>query len=299
MDRRFSIPVVLGILLFWQPLCSHARVFHDALGRKVTLASVPTRIVSLAPSITEMIYFLGLEGKLVGVTRFSSFPKEAQTKQKVGVYTGINIEKVVSLSPELVIATVDGNRREDVEMLEEIGIPVYVINPRTISQILETLRRLGEVCGAGERSERLARSLNVRVSRVERLVRNKGKPLVLLIVNMRPLMSVNSKTIHHNLIQLAGGRNMTGDQAITYPKLNIEEVIKRQPDVIIVSSMEKGGRYETARKEWCRYPTVPAVREGRVHLIDSDLIDRPAPRIVRGLEEMARLIHPEAQWNER
>jgi iron complex transport system substrate-binding protein len=299
MDRRFSIPVVLGILLFWQPLCSQARVFHDALGRKVTLASVPTRIVSLAPSITEMVYFLGLEGKLVGVTRFSSFPKEAQKKPKVGIYTGINIEKVVSLDPELVIATVDGNRREDVEMLEEIGIPVYVINPRTVSQILETLKRLGEVCGVSEKSERLASSLNERVSRVERLVRNKRKPLVLLAVNMRPLMSVNSKTIHHNLIQLAGGRNMTGDQAITYPKLNIEEVIKRQPDVIIISSMEKGGRYETARKEWYRYPTVPAVREGRVHLIDSDLIDRPAPRIVRGLEEMARLIHPEVEWNER
>jgi len=299
MDRRFSIPVVLGILLFWQPLCSQARVFHDALGRKVTLASVPTRIVSLAPSITEMVYFLGLEGKLVGVTRFSSFPKEAQKKPKVGIYTRINIEKVVSLDPELVIATVDGNRREDVEMLEEIGIPVYVINPRTVSQILETLKRLGEVCGVSERSERLARSLNEKVSRVERLVRNKGKPLVLLVVNMRPLMSVNSKTIHHNLIQLAGGRNMTGDQAHTYPKLNIEEVIKRQPDVIIVSSMKRGGGYETARKEWYDYPTVPAVREGRVHLMDSDLIDRPAPRIVRGLEEMARLIHPEAEWNER
>ena len=170
MNRKFYIPVVLGILLFWWPLCSQARVFHDALGRKITLATVLTRIVSLAPSITEMVYFLGLEGKLVGVTRFSSFPKEAQSKPKVGVYTGINMEKVVSLDPELVIATVDGNRREDVEMLEEIGIPVYVINPRTISQILHTIQRLGEVCGVRERSEGLARSLNERVSRVERCV---------------------------------------------------------------------------------------------------------------------------------
>jgi len=117
-----------------------------------------------------------------------------------------------------------------------------------------------------------------------------------LVINVKPLISVNQSTIHHDIIQLAGGRNMTGDQPITYPKLSMEEVIKKGPDAIIISSMEREGEFEKARKEWFRWSTLPAVQRERVYLIDSDLIDRAAPRIVIGLEDMARLIHPEIEW---
>jgi iron complex transport system substrate-binding protein len=297
MDKRFSIPVVLGILLFWQPLCSQARVFHDALGRKVTLASVPYRIVSLAPSITEMIYFLGLGDRLVGVTRFSSFPVEARKKPRVGTYTDINVEKVVTLDPDLVIATADGNRREDVEMLEEAGIPVYVVNPRRISQILEALERVGHVCAVAPRARERVDSLRRRIAKVKEAVREKDRPLVLLVINNKPLMSVNRSTTHHDVIELAGGRNLAEDQPVTYPRLSLEEVIRRGPEVIIISSMDRGGEHERARREWFRWSAIPAVQKGRVHFIKSDLIDRAAPRIVKGLEEMARLIHPEITWH--
>jgi iron complex transport system substrate-binding protein len=257
------------------------------------------RIISLAPSITEMIYFLGLGERLVGVTQFSYFPKEAQKKPKVGTYTDINVEKVITLNPDLVIATADGNKRGDVEMLEEARIPVYVVNPRNVNQVLDTIERLGEICGVADRAKRLVSCLRKRVTSVIKAVRNKGRPLVLLVINVKPLMSVNQSTIHHDIIQLAGGMNMTGDQPITYPKLSIEEVIKKGPDVIIISSMERGGEFEKARKEWFKWHTLPAVRNGSIYLIDSDLIDRAAPRIVNGLEEMARLIHPELKWHEK
>jgi len=297
--RKVYPKAFLTILLFSSPLCSHAGVLHDSLGRDVILPFTPTRIISLAPSITEMIYFLGLGDRLVGVTRFSYFPGEARRKPKVGAYTGINVESVIMLNPDLVIATVDGNKRGDVEMLEEVGIPVYVINPRTVNQLLDTMERLGEVCGVPDRAKRLVSYLRERVMRVVEAVGNKGRPLVFLVINVRPLMSVNRNTIHHDVIRLAGGRNMTGDQPITYPKLSMEAVMKRKPDVIIISSMERGGESEKARKKWFRWPTLPAVQEGRVYLIDSDLIDRPAPRIVSGLEEMARLIHPGIALHER
>ena len=292
--RLFSI-----ILLFSSPLLSHATVLQDSLGRDVMLRSVPMRIISLAPSITEMIYFLGLGDRLVGVTRFSYFPEEARNKPRVGAYTDINVEKVITLNPDLVIATADGNKRGDVEMLEEIGIPVYVVNPRRVNQVLDTIEKLGEICGVPDRAKRLVSYLRERVVRVVKAVEKKARPRVLLVIHVKPLMSVNRNTIHHDIIRLAGGMNMTEGQPITYPKLSMEEVIRKRPDVIIISSMKRGEGFEKARKQWfLRWPTLPAVRKGNVYLIDSDLIDRPAPRIVRGLEEMARLIHPEIQWHE-
>ena len=290
------VHVVLIIILSSTPLLTHAADFRDSLGRKVTVPFMPRRIVSLAPNITEMIYFLGLEERLVGVTQFSDFPKEAQQKPKVGIYTGVNIEKVVTLSPDLVIATADGNKREDVEMLEEAGIPVYVVNPRKVHQVLDTIERLGTICGVPDRARHLVNCLRERVTKVMKAVRNRERPLIFLVINVKPLISVNKSTIHHDIIQFAGGRNMTGDQPITYPTINMEEVIKKGPDAIIISSMERKGEFEKARKEWFLWPTLPAVQKGRVYLIDSDLIDRPAPRIVTGLEEMAKLIHPEIKW---
>jgi len=292
----FFVHFALIVILSLPPLLSHAADFRDSLGRKVEVPCMPKRIVSLAPNITEMIYFLGLEERLVGVTQFSSFPKEAQKKPKVGVYTGVNIEKVIMLNPDLVIATADGNSREDVEMLEEASIPVYVVNPRKVHQVLDTVEKLGTLCGVNDRAHHLAHGLRERVTKVIKAVRNRERPLILLVINVKPLMSVNQSTIHHDIIQLAGGNNMTGDQPITYPTVSIEEVIKRGPDAIIISSMEREGEFEKARKEWFRWPTLPAVKSERVYLINSDLIDRSAPRIVTGLEEMARLIHPEIEW---
>jgi len=299
MKRHICLLILLVLFsVFSSPLTSRADVFWDSLGRNVNVCHSPMRIISLAPNITEIIYFLGLDDRLVGVTRFSYFPREAQQKPKVGVYTSISVERVITLNPDLVIATADGNKRGDVEMLEEAGIPVYVINPRKVYQVLDTIERLGEVCGVTARAKRQVTCLRERVQRVVRSVENRPRPLVFLTINVKPFISVNKNTIHHDVIHLAGGRNMTGDQAITYPKLGMEAVIQRKPDVIIISSMERGGEYEKARKRWFQWSVLPAVQNGNVHLIDSDLIDRPAPRIVRGLEEMARLIHPEIQWHE-
>jgi iron complex transport system substrate-binding protein len=110
-------------------------------------------------------------------------------------------------------------------------------------------------------------------------------------------MTVNRKTFHHNLIDLAGGRNMAEDEPVTYPRISLEEVIRRKPEIILISSMERSGEFDAARAEWMRWTSIPAVKTGRVHLVNSDLIDRPSPRMVDGLENLARRIHPEARWN--
>jgi iron complex transport system substrate-binding protein len=306
MDRDFSsakirsksiISFLSVVIIFaWvsAPLCM---TFRDALGREVLLRREPHRIVTLAPSITEILYFLGLGDRVVGVTQFSYYPPEAKLKPKVGSYIDLNVEKIISLAPDLVIGTADGNQPGIVDLLEQAGIKVFIVNPRDIHQTIDTIAMIGRLCGVSERADVLSAQLSQRINRILDKTSSKRKPLVFLQINIRPIMTINKDTFLNDLIQLAGGRNMTEDEPITYPRISLEEVIRKKPEVIIISSMERGGRFEKARQDWFKWTSIPAVKHGRVHLIDSDLIDRPSPRIVEGLEAMAKFIHPEVKWD--
>jgi iron complex transport system substrate-binding protein len=291
--------VVITILMILWAGAAPCETFRDALGREVKIHVAPMRIVPLAPSLTEILYYLGLGDRVVGVTNHCNYPPEAALKPKVGSYINLNVEMIVSLAPDLVIGTVDGNEKIVVELLEQAGIPVYVVNPRDVREAVETINLLGEVCALEEKGKSLAQALSARVKHVVEKTAALKKPLVFLQIDLHPIMSVNRRTIHHDLIRLAGGKNMTAEEPITYPRISLEEIIQRKPEIILISSMERGGRFEKAREDWLKWTTIPAVKNGRVHLIDSDLIDRPSPRVVEGLENMARLIHPEIEWKKK
>ena len=233
---------------------------------------------------------------MVGVTNHCNYPPEVSLKPKVGSYINLNVEKIVSLAPDLVVATVDGNEQIVVELLEQAGIPVYVVNPRNVREAVETIALLARVCGFEQKGKALAEELAVRVNKVVKRTATLNRPLVFLQIQIQPIMTVNNRTIHHDLIHLAGGRNMAAEEPITYPRISLEEVLRRRPEIILISSMEREGRFEKARQDWLKWTSIPAVKTGRVYLIDSDLIDRPSPRVVKGLEIMAKLIHPEIEW---
>ena len=276
--------------------CGFCAEFEDALGRKITLEGQPQRIVSLAPSITETLYYLGLEDRVVGVTQFSYYPPEAALKPRVGSYVDVNVEKILTLSPDLVIGTMDGNEAEKVYLMEEAGIAVFIVNPRNVRQAINTVATVGHVCGITEKGAALSLQLSKRMDYIIEKTSGRKKPLVFLQINLKPIMTVNKNTYLHDLIELAGGENIAKDEPITYPRISLEEVIRKKAEVIIISSMDRGGQFQEAKLEWQRWTTIPAVKNRRVHLIDSDLVDRPSPRIVEGLEMIARLLHPEAGW---
>ena len=290
--------VFMAVLLAF-PVSSSCTTFEDVLGRKVSLAKDPMRIIPLAPNLTEILYYLGLEERVVGVTDFSSYPAAALEKPRVGSYINLNVEKIISLSPELVIGTRDGNSSGDVKLLEQAGIPVFIVNPRNVESVISTVALIGSICGIPEKAALLAAELTRRFESVRSAIQSQKKPLVFLQINIVPIMTVNKTTVHDDLIRLAGGVNMTAEEPITYPRISVEEVIRKEPEVIIISSMERGGRFETAKKNWMQWTSIPAVKSKRVYLIDSDLIDRPSPRIIDGLEAMARIIHPEVDWESR
>jgi iron complex transport system substrate-binding protein len=294
--RQFFLSVVVVSLLAL-PAPSWCKTFKDSLGRDVELTSSPKRIIPLAPSLTEILYYLGLGDKVAGVTEYSYYPPEAAQKPSVGSYIDPNVEKIISLSPDLVIGTKDGNMPGSIYLLDEAKIPAYVVDPRNVEDAVSTIDKIGDLCGVSERAHQLTDKLKKRLEAVQNAVASKKKPVVFLQINVSPIMTVNRNTFHNDLIRLAGGINMAADEAITYPRISLEEVIKKKPDIIIISSMEIGGEFERAKKEWMKWTSIPAVKNNRVYLIDSDIIDRPSQRIIDGLEAMARLIHPEVDWD--
>lgn len=275
----------------------YGRSFKDAVDREVVIEKTPVRIIPLAPSLTEILYYLGLGDRVAGVTTYSYYPPEANNKPQVGGYHDLNIERIITLNPDLVIGTKDGNNPGIVDMLEQAKIPTYIVDPRNVVEVIETVRIIGRLCGVEEKANQLADGLEKRLDRIREAIKQKEKPLVFLQINLHPIMSVNKNTFHQDIITIAGGINMTADSAISYPRISIEELIRRKPEVLIISSMDRGGEFEKARQEWLKWSAIPAAKNGRVYLIDSDLIDRPSPRILDGIEAMARMIHPEVDWD--
>ncbi len=294
--RYLSFLIPCLIVTLCEPSPSWSIESKDALGREVSLDSPPQRLIPLAPNLTEILYALGLGDRVVGVTNHDNYPPEVSLKPKVGSYISLNIERIISLSPDLVIGTVDGNEAYVLDLLQQAHIKVFFVNPRTVNQVIETISTIGKICGVPEKARDLSGRLSRRVDHVLERIGSRERPLVFLQINIQPIMTVNQNTVHNDVIRLAGGTNMAAKEPITYPRISIEEVIQRRPDVIVISSMERGGRFEKARQEWLKWKSIPAVQNQRVYLIDSDLIDRPSPRLIEGLEIMARFIHPEVGW---
>jgi len=263
------------------------------MGRKVTIPDNPLRVVSLAPSITEIVFSLGQEDRLAGVTRFSDFPEAAKNLPKVGSYVHLDLEKIVSLKPDLCIAIKDGNPRAVVNRLESLGIPVYAVNPRNLETVMKTLTEIGSFLNAGEKANSVVQEMKSRIQGVKtKIAYVTYRPRVFFQIGIAPIVSVGTDTFAHELIELAGGNNLSKGP-IPYPRFSKEQVLSLSPEVFIITSMSRNTIFERVKKEWSKWPSLPAVRDKRIHLEDSNLFDRPTPRLVDGLENLARRIHPE------
>ena len=253
------------------------------------------RIVSLAPSITEILFALGLGDRIVGVTKHCDYPAEALTKTSVGSYIDLNIEKILALNPDLVIATADGNEKGSVERLAFFKIPVLITNPKNLEEVFETIKTIGRITKHENRAEIMVRSLKKRSDRVVQACLPLSRPRVFLQINEHPLITVGKDTFHNNLINLAGGINISGKDSIKYPKYSLEQVLRSRPDVLLITSMERGVMAERKKERWRQWGQIPAVKQNRIYILDSDLLDRPSPRLVDGLEALAKAIHPELE----
>jgi len=272
---------------------SAAGTVTDQLGRQVNVPDNPQRIVALAPNITEIIFALGQEHRLKGVTRYSDFPSEAAKLFKVGSYVHLDLERIVALKPDLCIAIKDGNPRLVAQRLESLKIPVYAVDPKNLDTIMNTIIEIGKLLDADEKAKMLVRDMRFRIQRVKSLVEKAAhRPGVFFQIGISPIVSVGTPTFIHELIVLAGGTNLASGP-IPYPRFSREQVLTLSPEVFIITSMARAAVFEKVKAEWSQWPNLPAVRNQRIYLQDSNLFDRPTPRLVGGLELLVRLIHPE------
>ena len=291
----FLFLIVLLICLGCAPQSPAGNVVDD-LGRTVSVNKIPERIISLAPSNTEILFALGLGDKVVGVTEYCNYPKEATAKPKVGGFSTVDIEKVVSLQPDLILAT-HIHSKTAIPALEKLGLTVLALAPTSIDAVMKNITLVGEITGQGKQASQLVGNLRARIEAVDNKARNLApnqKPRVLYLTWHDPLMTAGTKTIVDDIISKAGGQNIaydiSGDKAI-----DLETVINRNPQVIIASTGMGTGQdlpWQYVRTE-PRLKNTEAVLKNRVYKIDGDIIHRPGPRIVDALEQMAQFIHPE------
>ena len=269
------------------------REVTDETGRTVKVPLSVKRVVSLAPSLTETLYALGLQDMLVGDTDFCDYPADAMKKHKVGGAINPNLEEVVALHPDLVLVTKGLNRLETVNALEQMGIPAYATNPNTVQEVVSSTERLAELLGAPEAGTKLTTELENRLAALKERLKGVRLTRVLFVVWTEPLISAGQHTFVADALRHAGAVSIV-DSRQDWPQMSLEEVVHLQPEYLVfaASHSEAATRdFETLAKR-PGWESLEAVKNKRLAVI-SDAVNRPAPRIVSAIEDLARQLHPE------
>lgn len=249
-------------------------------------ADRPQRIISGMPSITEMLFALGLEDRIVGVTTNCNYPPEALKKEKVGGFF-LNLEKVFFLKPDLVVM-LESAQKQEVEKFKEFGLPVYTVNPNTVIEVLGTLVELGEVTGTKERAEEVVGEMKKRILSIEMKIRDLPQKKVLVIVGYKPLIVVGGGNFIDDVLRYAGAENIAAETRAAYPHYNFEKLLEEDPEYIIIP---EGLVKKKEIEEDSRWQSLDAVKEDRILFINADILSRPGPRMVGAIEEIAGFIH--------
>ena len=272
------------------------RVVTDDLGRRVTVPAAVTRAVSLAPSVTEIIFAVGAGDRLVGVTTFCNYPEQARSIAKIGDTMTPNMESIVALRPDVVFVSSASQLEGFTKLLEQNGIAVYVIDPQSLPDLYgKSLGQLGTLFGKNDDASQLSRSLERRHRDVCRITngcedRTEGGTAAVRVfvqVSREPLFTVGKGSFLRQVIRDAGGILVTEDVETAFPNLSKETASALNPEALILSDSEDNREPNDAFKN------SPAMRNGRVYRVNADLISRPGPRLIDALEQIARDLHPE------
>lgn len=294
MRRRFIWFLLLMLPLF-RPhsagLSAPYKTETDAAGRKVIMNGTPQRIISLAPANTEILFALGLGKRVLGVTGQCNFPPEARRIDKVGEFGYINLEKVVALRPDLVLATT-GIQTAVVKKLEMYKLKVAVLDAGTVDDVCKQIGLVGRLCGAEKQASVLVRGIQDDLREISGKIKNaRTKPGVFVEISDNPLYTAGRDSFINDLVQKAGGINIAGNIPRDYPIFSLEALLAAQPDIYLAFRQNGGCRpADFARRSG--YRQLKCIKNGKLYLLDADLYTRPGPRVGQALRELHRILHP-------
>jgi len=253
------------------------------------------RIVSLAPSMTETVFALGAGDQLVGVSVYCDYPPQAKKIDRVGTFLTPNVEVIVAMRPDVVLAVPSPGNRNSVESLRKLGLEVLVSEPHSVDEVRDLILEVGSEIGRGEQARALVEDIDRRIALVKARTNAAEPRKVLMVIGQMPLRVVGAGTFLDELIRLSGGVNLAASVGGPWPHLSIEFPLVAKPEVIIDTTMgnEERAGAGSATQFWDAFPTIPAVKEGRVYGHRQYHLLRPGPRVAEALETIARYIHPE------
>ena len=266
--------------------------FTDETGRRVNVPAQVNRIVSLAPNLTEIVFALKQENHLAGDTDYCDYPPEAARKPHVGGPVNPNLEEIVKLRPDLILAT-SINRRETVAALDRLGLPVYITDPHSVDEMIASIERLGGVLGADKNAAALAGELRSRLADLGRRLAGAQPARAFFVVWTDPLISIGRGTFLEDALRHAGARSVV-ETSTEWPRVNLEEMLRLQPEFLVFVGEHTGQAREEidALRSRPGWRDLDALRQGKVAIINEAII-RPVPRIVDAIEQLARSLHPQ------
>jgi cobalamin transport system substrate-binding protein len=269
------------------------REVTDETGRRVAVPAVIRRIVSIAPNLTETIYALGAQDRLVGDTDYCDYPPEAKQKPHVGGALNPSLEAIVALKPDLVLATTAINRLATVEALERLGVAVYATDPRTVEGVLQSIKSLSALIGGGQQADALASQLQMRLADLRTRLGGVPPRRALFVVWVDPFISIGPRTFLADALRWAGAESVVRAKG-HWPQVSLEEVVRLDPEYLVFAEADRAaGKSEfdelKVRPGW---RALRAVKDGHIAIV-SDALDRPAPRMIDAIEDLAKQLHPE------
>jgi len=269
--------------------CFASRTVTDQAGRTVILPDHPHRLICLLPSVVDDVYALGAGSDVIAVSDYTKYPSEAARKPSIGIPLTPSIETIVSLHPDLVIASADSNREETIRQLEQVGVTIFVLNPHGIEGILSSISSLGEAIGREDAATRLVSQLRARLDAVRSRVKDKPILTVFLPIWYDPIITIGKHAFITEIIAAAGGKSITEEIPQEWPQISLETMIERKPDALV---LVQGSRMSIAdvenRPGW---KTLTAIRNHHVYIVD-DRMELPSPVAFDALEDLARQLHP-------
>jgi len=290
---------LLLLLLIFCWMAAGFAFFDGAETRESAGAALPKdvqRIVSLAPNLTEILFALGLDEQIAGVTIFSDYPPAAMKKRKIGSFWQPNIEAVIAAKPDLVVTLEFPQQKEAARRLRRLGCNCLTVNIEKVGDLFEAIDRIAEATGKDAEAAELASNLRSRLDVLSASAAKYERAKVLWVIAREPLRVAGRDTFVNELIELAGGENAIGRTVHKYPPIGSEQVIASAPDVIIEPAMGSktvSEQQKEALRYWSRFKNVPAVANGRIYVISPDTVCRLGPRLHQGVETVARCLRPQ------